>query len=431
MQPMPDLARTKICKTLINTGYCNDPECTYAHNKEELRNVPGVAPQLPIPREVSSGSAAGTKAAAQANAGPSSAAAGFPFNPTAAGMPSMPAGQNLDPNLAIAMQQWMSSMTMHLTQMQIAAASQNQDSQGQGGAENLYLGAAQQQGAGPGQSFLYNALFNGADNSRGLPPGTQGQPVLPSTRSGTGPVSGSSGSKKIKNKIKVGPAVQVDYKVKNTFIDVDDPSASPAHGGMRNVRSAAARLYSYGGDGTPPQSNKDGASPVPSTSLAPLTLTEDNLTTAFGNCSLKTGDGYETPGLNLPRLPRDNTWASNLDAVGEEIEDIDNSPVEQEQANTHGSEISGLFSSEKRLQDTPFGMDQSLSMGPSDSDGDGRARFLSFDSRGREGSDLSARDIELDNVVIKNTFLEYKPQPTGGMRQVQTASGRLDLMSQE
>jgi len=38
LQPLPDLSRTKLCKILLSTGKCQDPHCTYAHNKEELRS---------------------------------------------------------------------------------------------------------------------------------------------------------------------------------------------------------------------------------------------------------------------------------------------------------------------------------------------------------------------------------------------------------
>jgi len=41
MQNLPDLFRTKLCRLLINTGVCEDKECRYAHSKEELRVVPG------------------------------------------------------------------------------------------------------------------------------------------------------------------------------------------------------------------------------------------------------------------------------------------------------------------------------------------------------------------------------------------------------
>lgn len=40
LKNLPDLTRTKLCKSLINTGACDDPECTYAHSKEELRPAP-------------------------------------------------------------------------------------------------------------------------------------------------------------------------------------------------------------------------------------------------------------------------------------------------------------------------------------------------------------------------------------------------------
>lgn len=43
INPLPDLYKTKICKTLINTGKCGDADCAYAHNREELRvaELPG------------------------------------------------------------------------------------------------------------------------------------------------------------------------------------------------------------------------------------------------------------------------------------------------------------------------------------------------------------------------------------------------------
>jgi len=41
LQTLPDLARTKVCKQLLQTGHCEDPHCTYAHSLEEFRVVPG------------------------------------------------------------------------------------------------------------------------------------------------------------------------------------------------------------------------------------------------------------------------------------------------------------------------------------------------------------------------------------------------------
>lgn len=47
MQSQPDLARTKLCKTLLATGGCRDVRCTYAHSALELR--PMEAESLPAP----------------------------------------------------------------------------------------------------------------------------------------------------------------------------------------------------------------------------------------------------------------------------------------------------------------------------------------------------------------------------------------------
>eukprot|EP00931_Biecheleriopsis_adriatica_P035807 TRINITY_DN20630_c0_g1_i1.p1 TRINITY_DN20630_c0_g1~~TRINITY_DN20630_c0_g1_i1.p1 ORF type:complete len:343 (-),score=97.74 TRINITY_DN20630_c0_g1_i1:44-1072(-) len=35
----PDLRYTKLCKQLLSQGQCTTPNCTYAHSKDELRNV--------------------------------------------------------------------------------------------------------------------------------------------------------------------------------------------------------------------------------------------------------------------------------------------------------------------------------------------------------------------------------------------------------
>jgi len=37
LRSLPDLTCTKLCKTLIQTGNCDDERCTYAHSKDELR----------------------------------------------------------------------------------------------------------------------------------------------------------------------------------------------------------------------------------------------------------------------------------------------------------------------------------------------------------------------------------------------------------
>lgn len=37
LQPLPDLYRTRICKTLIKNGQCLNSDCRYAHSRKELR----------------------------------------------------------------------------------------------------------------------------------------------------------------------------------------------------------------------------------------------------------------------------------------------------------------------------------------------------------------------------------------------------------
>lgn len=51
LQALPDLQRTKLCKTLIATGECNNPACRYAHNKEELRPLPSAPLEPSMPHQ--------------------------------------------------------------------------------------------------------------------------------------------------------------------------------------------------------------------------------------------------------------------------------------------------------------------------------------------------------------------------------------------
>jgi len=40
LHPRPDLSRTQVCPTLINTGRCDSPGCAFVHNASELRKGP-------------------------------------------------------------------------------------------------------------------------------------------------------------------------------------------------------------------------------------------------------------------------------------------------------------------------------------------------------------------------------------------------------
>jgi len=53
MKPLPDLHCTKLCKALILTGECTDPQCTYAHSRGELRN--SGLPHRPQPASAAAG----------------------------------------------------------------------------------------------------------------------------------------------------------------------------------------------------------------------------------------------------------------------------------------------------------------------------------------------------------------------------------------
>lgn len=492
MNQMPDLSRTKICKTLINTGDCDDPECTYAHNKEELRSVPGVSGGA-------KGGGEGYKAPVNANA----IAQGQHANPMAAGIPPAFAGPSLDPAQALALQQW---MAMQMSQMQMMAAAAQSQAQGQN-APNSYnfAAAALAQGAAPGQPFLYDALFQGGGNPAGAfaaamagtpQPSTasssQAQPLTPQAKAPS-----SSAPKKVPRPAKadlvkkverpggttINPccpmcgyeflpdanfcrgcgqkrpaavANPVPYKVKNTFIDVQDSFQGSPLGGLRTVQSAAGCLYSIAGDTTPhlsddgsPTANDGGgavnaqSSPMMVPSIPSYAISNPPL----GNGPISANDsstGFGLSLLTLPKtIPRCNTFNSDLAVLDEDGDAEDKEDIQfLEGMEAMASGPAGSASSEKRLQDTPLG-EPVENLNPNGEEGrdplgagsdepfrdeplSPRANSDEFLSRSRAGSGA------MEDFVVKNTFLEYKQEkPVSGMRMVQTASGRLDLMSQE
>mmetsp|Transcript_53741 Transcript_53741/g.138443 ORF Transcript_53741/g.138443 Transcript_53741/m.138443 type:complete len:386 (-) Transcript_53741:273-1430(-) len=73
LNPLPDLYRTKLCKSLINTGQCNDAVCKYAHNREELRS-----PGIPATRSAARGPKGEKAARASRLKGPAKNARGMP-----------------------------------------------------------------------------------------------------------------------------------------------------------------------------------------------------------------------------------------------------------------------------------------------------------------------------------------------------------------
>lgn len=406
MQSIPDLSRTKICKTLINTGSCNDPDCTYAHNKEELRVVEGVPPatsQQALPS--SSGSASSGKGRRgghnEAQAGGHNASAqGQQTYPMAAGLPPTFAGQALDTAQQMALQQW---MALQMSQMQMMAVAAQSQAQQRVASDGYRQGpAAQVQGAAAGESssFLYNALFDGdraanaalAAGSPQLPSSSFSQPAAArANASGSRPEP----KKVLASKVERDPAESrfepaqvspVPYKVKNTFIDVHEQN-SPL--GLRSIQSAAGCLYGLGGNSHSGSFSSDDGSPLQST-LNPSLAAPMVIGTTSPSLALTD----ESVGLNLPKpMARINTWASDLGCLTEEDKEDNSEP-----------------SREPSRQVSP--------QAPLDDEG-----------RGEESNNRSGSTME--GFVVKNTFLEYKAPAVGGMRQVQTASGSLHLMSQE
>jgi hypothetical protein len=324
--------------------------------------------------------------------------AGKPFSGMPSTVPGMSppfAGQFSDASQAaqaIAMQQMMSSMALHMTQMQMSlVAAQNQEAKPPAA------------GASGDPSFLYNALFNAAEGQQGFNP----DPPQKGAPSKQRPSLGQKGSPKARTPAKTSgkSGNKMNYNIKNTFVDVPAPTTDSPIAGMRSVQSAAARLYAAAGDGSPQQVTQDDLSPYCdefSVPHLPPFSTPDHTTLSPAippSIGITLEHGY---GLN-PRMPRGNTWASDLDALAEEA-------GEDAEGNCNGL-------SEKRLQDTPLGYGWSS------------AAYMQGEGEAREDDEDA---LGMHNLSVKNTFIEYKQKPALGMlRQVQSAAGGLDLMSQD
>lgn len=361
MNPIPDLSRTKICKTLINTGVCTDEKCKYAHNKEELRDVP--------PGAITEDSS-GKHRAANANAMANCAEAMHP-----SGADDAVAAQSM-----LQMQQWMAMM-------QYAAMMSRQPENANGVAMGYSPETQPQQATTPGSLLLYNAIVSDPqahvpDAKASAPSPYVDKSKIAMDTSGlektnnlqqSAPIEcvcGNSLAPGIKFCPKCGTSCLAlkgqKYDVKNTFVDIPDPLGAKKNG-IRNIQSASASLNSL--------RDESPASP-------------------------KSGDGVVAPTLGVtgPRLPRLSTWASDLDTLDEDKEELNDQSV-------------------KRLQDTPLlaGMYDLGEEVAADATGGGPEGMLG-----------------IENMRVKNTFLEFKTDaPRTGMRMVRTAAGRLDLMGSE
>lgn len=180
-----------------------------------------------------------------------------------------------------------------------------------------------------------------------------------------------------------------EYNVKNTFVDIEDPIVAAAkRAGVRNWQSAT-ELNTYC-DESPVHASQQEMSPQ---------MVEDGVVKPKQN-----GLSALVPTLSQSNMRRINTWASDLGKVEEESPRDDFLDIPTDGLNAP---------SEKRLQDTPFAEMINIT----DSDSDFRKD--------------PAMECIGDGIKVKNTFLQFEPPRTGGMRMVQTASGRLDMLGME
>jgi hypothetical protein len=358
MNPAPDLSRTKICKTLINTGICNDPDCTYAHNKEELRDMPTVET---LPQHSVDTSAQSKRQQSKVPPAPDT------------GLQSSP------PDHAQAMLMQQQAMLMMSSPAAFQMMSQMIAAQQQCMGRPVPIAPQQQSpGALAGEPFLYNALFQQATE-----PSTKLDNEMvaiddSSKVSDTQPLAmqcpcGTTIAPNAKYCLNCGSLCQdtaaKKYNVKNTFVEIDDPIVNAAKKASFPKWQSATDLLMYCDD-----------SPINSSPLS-------------------------------QRLPRVNTWASDLGKVEEESprDSLDMSP----KVSADGEETF----SEKRLQDTPF---------PEEC-----VRITEFVEEEWNPNPINELPT-VDSIRIKNTFIEIGTEPSRkGMRMVQTASGRLDLLGRE
>jgi hypothetical protein len=410
MNPSPDLSRTKICKTLINTGTCTNPDCKYAHNKEELRDMPSAEP---FQQELAS------KQQQKAPAESLQRQSAQPSGQLNKQQQKVAPTQNSAPQdhaQAMLRQQQVFQMMMASPQG-LQMMSQMMLAQQQTDVGKAVPNATQSQnpGTAASQPFLYNALFQqGLQQSSQL--GNDKSPTKDNAKISmeTPPRRKEVQSSNVKcscgNKVMLsakfcsacGKPRQANasmkmYDVKNTFVEVEDPIVAAAKkAGVRTWQSAT-ELNMYCDD-SPLHSLQQEAVDAETVEDGALKASPQALTAAFAP--------------TFSRMPRVNTWASDLEKVDEESprEDFDINPM----ANTDEENSP----SEKRLQDTPFA-DENANLNEQIA-----AAYMAVPQKGLPSMD------GVGGVTVKNTFLEFRAEPPKtGMRMVQTASGRLDLLA--
>jgi hypothetical protein len=427
--PLPDLSRTKLCKTLISTGGCNDPDCTYAHNREELRLLPAEVSAEVSPLAPRGGCYKVPPAAlpsANANAGATMA---MPVE--AAGVNGAAAVNMMQPNLPPALWQYISSLppdqalqlmssastqvatTMQWLQtsapgcpqthlqaavpvmvpMQAAQLQAAPPPQAPKQAQQMHAQAAQLQAVPPPQApkqaqqmhaqvvaregWLHDALGYSSDSHPAFAdqhcPMVDDEYCPPTTFAGH--PADVAGGVPAKNSGKTNLSLGHRVVVKNTFLEVNT-GCTPTASNLRHTNTWAGGLSSIDDEGAGGVGG--GSPPWP--------------------CQQECPGGF---GAGSPPWPGQEHRTSTLRPCFSSVS-VQSLAEEDERQMAEAEAKAAIMTNRSQPMMGP-GAVLMYTMSP----------MGSFDS----------------NVVVKNTFLEFDPKDSSGLRAVRTAAGRLNTMA--
>eukprot|EP00442_Polarella_glacialis_P008896 CAMPEP_0115079760 /NCGR_PEP_ID=MMETSP0227-20121206/18291_1 /TAXON_ID=89957 /ORGANISM="Polarella glacialis, Strain CCMP 1383" /LENGTH=467 /DNA_ID=CAMNT_0002467307 /DNA_START=100 /DNA_END=1503 /DNA_ORIENTATION=+ len=387
---LPDLARTKLCKTLIATGSCDAPDCRYAHNKEELRGMPPGATCPPGPQSF----------AARANQSRDKDDEDEVFK-TAMQSALMSIGQAAQAHAAEAARLQAAALKMQAAGVQTV------------GTQAAYLGGKQFFGQASASNAAYiktgpasSPGFNGYASS---PAGFQEQKLV----------------------------------VKNTFFDFNESGGRTP---LRTVASAAGRLCSMGeGEDTPQsqrsQTGEGNLSFAMSRALAgePVQIRPETLKSLSSQSLVTMGDDEnDIASWSADHRAQQRTAVRTQDSLPKVTEEDFDDIMGKRDASKSRLVV------EKRMQTSPMTGPGATSFSTSGlvdpvglesiapgAAGSHRSEDPSSFGGGLHSALMGALAGGLGPVSVKNTFLDFGPTDSMydlGLRSVQTASGRLDLM---
>eukprot|EP00448_Togula_jolla_P001899 CAMPEP_0170609962 /NCGR_PEP_ID=MMETSP0224-20130122/22399_1 /TAXON_ID=285029 /ORGANISM="Togula jolla, Strain CCCM 725" /LENGTH=505 /DNA_ID=CAMNT_0010935293 /DNA_START=182 /DNA_END=1699 /DNA_ORIENTATION=+ len=481
LQNLPDLVRTKLCKTLINTGVCEDATCRYAHNKEELRQVSGFNDKAPKEKAealaAQNTDAVEPQEAAQFQAQFGSQAAlpqsayfnqMMSYMPGMAGMDMLHYGQQAQllqmghsAHMAEAMRFQAMAMCLEagqlMSQPQSMAPEDAAASQGHGWWGQPLSGAAASHPAvwppAPVASEGTQAGRGGRRGARKNAPAARAEIATVAVPEPKGTL-GKGQSRQQRS----FPSSADDSRrmvVKHTFITLQEEKET-----LRQVRTASDCLAELGGPATPTDATPDsglgdrpptpeqsglgripgpGQGSMPKLSRAyhndPVQIDFGSLRSLSSNSLGPLADSEEESSgrsplsrrvevQSMPGLQRKCQSQPRLNALSEDFA-VEEQPLgDLRQCESDGeAHETDVYSTrpEKRSQDTPYPAGQSSGCDSSVSA-----------SEGKDGQRQSALLGDHPRMTVKNTFLDFGSQETSRpIRAVHTAGGRLDLMGQE